>query len=51
MGSIIGKEFTKKATITVLEKTTKGYLVHNTDNKADQWVIPFDVFEKTYKEA
>lgn len=50
MGSIIGREFRKTATITVLEKAEYGYLVYDGVNKNDTWIIPFDVFAKTYEE-
>lgn len=29
----------------------KGYLAYNPSNPSDQWIIPVEVFEKTYKEA
>lgn len=47
---MIGKEFRKIATIKVLEKVETGYLVYDGKNENDKWIIPFDVFEKTYEE-
>lgn len=48
---MINKKFRKTATITVLEKLDTGYLVFDGKNENDKWVIPFDVFEKTYEEV
>lgn len=47
----LGKTFRKTSTIKVLEKLDTGYLVYDGVNNNDKWIIPFDVFEKTYEEV
>lgn len=45
-----GKVYAKTATITVIEEKGFGVLVYDGKNIEDQWVIPHDVFNATYKE-
>lgn len=48
------KEYRKIATIRIVEKTEKGYLVQNShqeDEHVDQWFIDNEYFEKNYEEV
>lgn len=50
---MIGKIFTKTASVKIISKEETGYKVCNvTDTEQkDTWIIPFDVFASTYEES
>ncbi len=48
--TIVGKKFVKNTIIEVVKVTKDGVIVQNKGDSTDQWLIVFDVFNKTYDE-